>query len=186
MSSFRSNFFGCRDAYECVKAAFLTAQRSLRLLQSLISPWTIRALASLHNDSVNSARGVPVDVAKGGRLCDIHVRWLHHHSLCKRPCRGPEAGRAPVRGVGRCCRPTGLRSWRSVLSATRKILQESLAHVSQTGTRERHLESLLQQSLRQLILVKNFPRCVVQIVLQVTATPANEYVNTKLVQASSV
>lgn len=53
------------------------------------------------------------------------------------------------------------------------------------GTRERHLESLLQQSLRQLILVKNFPRCVVQIVLQVIATPTNEYVNTKLVQASS-
>lgn len=53
------------------------------------------------------------------------------------------------------------------------------------GTRERHLESLLQQSLRQLILVKNFPRCVVQIVLQVTEAPANEYVNTKLVQASS-
>ncbi|ROW14861.1 hypothetical protein VPNG_03787 [Cytospora leucostoma] len=53
------------------------------------------------------------------------------------------------------------------------------------GTRERHLESLLQQSLRQLILVKNFPRCVIQVVLQITATPANEYVNTKLVQASS-
>lgn len=53
------------------------------------------------------------------------------------------------------------------------------------GTRERHLESLLQQSLRQLILVKNFPRCLIQVVLQITATPANEYVNTKLVQASS-
>lgn len=54
------------------------------------------------------------------------------------------------------------------------------------GTRERHLESLLQQSLRQLILVKNFPRCLIQVVLQITTTPANEYVNTKLVQASSV
>lgn len=64
--------------------------------------------------------------------------------------------------------------------------QRTLAHFSHTGTRERHLESLLQQSLRQLILVKNFPRCVVQIVLQVTEAPTNEYVNTKLVQASSV
>lgn len=54
------------------------------------------------------------------------------------------------------------------------------------GTRERHLESLLQQSLRQLILVKNFPRCLIQVVLQITAAPANEYVNTKLVQASTV
>ncbi|KAF3769094.1 hypothetical protein M406DRAFT_337384 [Cryphonectria parasitica EP155] len=53
------------------------------------------------------------------------------------------------------------------------------------GTRERHLESLLQQSLRQLILVKNFPRCLIQIVLQITASPANEYVNTKLTQAST-
>lgn len=44
----------------------------------------------------------------------------------------------------------------------------------------------MQQSLRQLILVKNFPRCLIQVVLQITATPANEYVNTKLVQASSV
>ncbi|PSR92069.1 ribosomal protein S5 domain 2-type protein [Coniella lustricola] len=53
------------------------------------------------------------------------------------------------------------------------------------GTRERHLESLLQQSLRQLILIKDFPRCLIQVVLQITASPANEYVNTKLVQAGT-
>ncbi|KAK4147928.1 uncharacterized protein C8A04DRAFT_24490 [Dichotomopilus funicola] len=52
------------------------------------------------------------------------------------------------------------------------------------GTRERHLESILQSSLTQLILVKNFPRCLVQIVLQVEDSPENDYVNTKLVQAS--
>ncbi|KAL8403664.1 hypothetical protein RB594_008785 [Gaeumannomyces avenae] len=51
------------------------------------------------------------------------------------------------------------------------------------GTRERHLETILQSSLRQLILVKNFPRGLVQIVLQVTASPENDYVSTKLVQA---
>ncbi|KAK0731238.1 hypothetical protein B0H67DRAFT_479284 [Lasiosphaeris hirsuta] len=52
------------------------------------------------------------------------------------------------------------------------------------GTRERHLESILQSSLSQLILVKNFPRTLIQIVLQVEATPDNDYVNTKLVQTS--
>lgn len=64
--------------------------------------------------------------------------------------------------------------------------REACGSLSLAGTRERHLESLLQQSLRQLILVKNFPRCLIQIVLQITTTPANEYANTKLVQASTV
>jgi len=54
------------------------------------------------------------------------------------------------------------------------------------GTRERHLEALLQSSLSQLILVKNFPRSLIQIVLQVEDSPENDYVNTKLVQASLV
>ena len=54
------------------------------------------------------------------------------------------------------------------------------------GTRERHLESLLQSSLSQLILVKNFPRMLIQVVLQVEAVPDNDYENTKLVQASLV
>ncbi|KAL1843751.1 hypothetical protein VTJ49DRAFT_132 [Mycothermus thermophilus] len=52
------------------------------------------------------------------------------------------------------------------------------------GTRERHLEAILQSSLSQLILIKNFPRCLIQIVLQVENSPENDYVNTKLVQAS--
>ncbi|GAB1310095.1 exosome non-catalytic core subunit rrp46 [Madurella fahalii] len=52
------------------------------------------------------------------------------------------------------------------------------------GTRERHLESVLQSSLSQIILVKNFPRSLIQIVLQVEDSPENDYVNTKLVQAS--
>ncbi|OIW35221.1 hypothetical protein CONLIGDRAFT_46602 [Coniochaeta ligniaria NRRL 30616] len=51
------------------------------------------------------------------------------------------------------------------------------------GTRERHLESLLESSLSQIILVKDFPRCLIQIVLQIETAPANDYVNTKLVQA---
>ncbi|KAI0003995.1 hypothetical protein F4779DRAFT_80738 [Xylariaceae sp. FL0662B] len=52
------------------------------------------------------------------------------------------------------------------------------------GTRERHLESLLQQTLRQIILVNNSPRTLIQVILQVTVAPENDYVNTKVVQAS--
>ncbi|KAI0482916.1 hypothetical protein GGR56DRAFT_214215 [Xylariaceae sp. FL0804] len=52
------------------------------------------------------------------------------------------------------------------------------------GTRERHLESLLQSTLRQIVLVKNFPRTLIQIILQVTVAPENEYVNAKVMQAS--
>jgi len=62
----------------------------------------------------------------------------------------------------------------------------SIFSLDYKGTRERHLESILQSSLAQLILVKNFPRSLIQIVLQVEESPENEYVNTKLVQASLV
>ncbi len=59
-------------------------------------------------------------------------------------------------------------------------------HPPCAGTRERHLESLLQSTLRQIILVNNFPRTLIQIILQITVTPENEYVNGKLVQANVV
>ncbi|KAK4231747.1 exosome complex component RRP46 [Podospora fimiseda] len=52
------------------------------------------------------------------------------------------------------------------------------------GTRERHLESILQSSLSHIILIKNFPRSLIQIVLQVEDSPENDYVNTKLVQGN--
>ncbi|CAJ0546156.1 Ff.00g096290.m01.CDS01 [Fusarium sp. VM40] len=51
------------------------------------------------------------------------------------------------------------------------------------GTRERQLESIMQAALRQLIPVRDYPRCVIQITLQVAETPENAYVNAKLVQA---
>ncbi|KAI2784754.1 hypothetical protein F4815DRAFT_134950 [Daldinia loculata] len=53
------------------------------------------------------------------------------------------------------------------------------------GTRERHLESLIQSTLRQIILVNNFPRTLIQVILQVTTAPENEYVNAKVAQATS-
>ncbi|KAJ1331552.1 exosome complex component RRP46 [Microdochium nivale] len=52
------------------------------------------------------------------------------------------------------------------------------------GTRERHLESILEATLRQIILVNSFPRTLIQVVLQVTVAPDNEYVNAKVAQAS--
>ncbi|KAM3153741.1 hypothetical protein ABEW05_005848 [Botrytis cinerea] len=53
------------------------------------------------------------------------------------------------------------------------------------GTRERHLEAILQSSLRQIILIHNFPRTLIQITLQITSTPENDTAWSKLVQASS-
>ena len=54
------------------------------------------------------------------------------------------------------------------------------------GTAERLLENILQAALRQLIPVRNFPRCMIQVTLQIMQKPENAYENTKLVQASLV
>ncbi|OHF04321.1 exosome complex subunit Rrp46 [Colletotrichum orchidophilum] len=53
------------------------------------------------------------------------------------------------------------------------------------GTGERQLENILRSAFRQLIPVKNFPRCLIQVTLQVTETPQNDYANSKVVQAQS-
>lgn len=50
------------------------------------------------------------------------------------------------------------------------------------GTAERQLEAILQPALRHLIPVRNFPRCVIQVTLQVMEVPENAYVNTKVLQ----
>ncbi|RFU24105.1 hypothetical protein B7463_g12234, partial [Scytalidium lignicola] len=51
------------------------------------------------------------------------------------------------------------------------------------GTRERHLESILQSTLRQVILIHNFPRTLIQLTLQITSIPKIDNVTSKLVQA---
>ena len=43
-----------------------------------------------------------------------------------------------------------------------------------TGVRERHIESILRTLLRQVILVQNHPRTLVQITLQFTGSPRDE------------
>jgi exosome complex component RRP46 len=60
------------------------------------------------------------------------------------------------------------------------------SHLSHLGTRERHLESILQSTLRQIILIQNFPRTLIQVSLQIMSTPENENAGSKLVQAASV
>ena len=55
-----------------------------------------------------------------------------------------------------------------------------------SGTRERHLESILQPTLRQVLLVHNFPRTLIQITLQIISTPGSSTTGSKLVQATSV
>ncbi|CCU76273.1 exosome complex subunit Rrp46 [Blumeria hordei DH14] len=47
--------------------------------------------------------------------------------------------------------------------------------VGSGDTRERYLESILQSSLRQIILVQDFPRSLIQITLQVIDTPENDF-----------
>ena len=44
----------------------------------------------------------------------------------------------------------------------------------------------MQAALRQLIPVRDFPRSVIQITLQVAETPENAYVNAKINQAQLV
>lgn len=45
---------------------------------------------------------------------------------------------------------------------------------------------MLEATLRQLILVKNLPRALVQIVLQIVTTPEVDHVNTAIVEANKV
>jgi exosome complex component RRP46 len=54
------------------------------------------------------------------------------------------------------------------------------------GTAERQLESIIQAALRQLIPIRNFPRALIQVTLQVVETPQNVYANAKTVQAQLV
>lgn len=67
-----------------------------------------------------------------------------------------------------------------------RFIARSNGLVCEIGTAERQLESILQSALRQLIPVRNFPRSMIQVTLQVVETPENAYENTKLVQAQLV
>lgn len=54
------------------------------------------------------------------------------------------------------------------------------------GVRERHLESIIHKTLCHTVLVSAHPRTLIQVVLQVTATPEGDSVSGKLPQADSV
>ncbi|TQS38975.1 hypothetical protein Golomagni_00508 [Golovinomyces magnicellulatus] len=53
------------------------------------------------------------------------------------------------------------------------------------GTRERHLESIIKSTLRQIILIYEFPRTLIQVTLQITSTPESENVGSKGARAGS-
>ncbi|KAL8786906.1 MAG: hypothetical protein Q9213_002537 [Squamulea squamosa] len=53
------------------------------------------------------------------------------------------------------------------------------------GVRERHLESIIEKTLRQVILVSAHPRTLIQITLQVVATPNESSVLNNLHQSAS-
>ncbi|MCJ1386182.1 exosome non-catalytic core subunit rrp46 [Xylographa soralifera] len=53
------------------------------------------------------------------------------------------------------------------------------------GVRERHLETIIQRTLRHVILVVSHPRKLIQITLQITGTPENDSILEKATQASS-
>ena len=55
-----------------------------------------------------------------------------------------------------------------------------------TGVRERHLESVIQKTLRQIILVSAHPRTLLQVTLQVVSAQEDESKISGLPQAASV
>ncbi|EFX03110.1 exosome complex subunit [Grosmannia clavigera kw1407] len=50
------------------------------------------------------------------------------------------------------------------------------------GPSERNHELILQKTLQDIVLVQEFPRCTIQVVLQIQSAPENDYANTKLNQ----
>lgn len=140
-----------------------------------------------HNDRHHATRGGPVALAQGRRLCHLLIWRILGHGFGQRAYRGPAKRRESLRGPGRRRRPPCLGCrWCVALVAFSVVHTVMTDGVVRLGTRERHLESVLQQALRQILLVKQYPRCLIQIVLQITAAPANEYVNTKLIQPTAV
>lgn len=54
------------------------------------------------------------------------------------------------------------------------------------STREKQLESIIEKTLRQIILINNFPRTLIQVTLQVTSSPGNETTTARANLTSSV
>lgn len=55
-----------------------------------------------------------------------------------------------------------------------------------SGIRVRQLESIVEGALRQLILLKRYPRCAFQVTLQVTQSPQNDLTSENVNQAETV
>ena len=55
-----------------------------------------------------------------------------------------------------------------------------------TGVRERHLESILQSTLRHVILVSAHPRTLIQVMLQIVSSKEGSFNAGDVPQATSV
>lgn len=54
------------------------------------------------------------------------------------------------------------------------------------STREKLLESIIERTLRQIILINNFPRTLIQVTLQVALAPSNTTTTIKASLTTSV
>lgn len=59
---------------------------------------------------------------------------------------------------------------------------QTLTLLDRTGTGEKAVEDILQLALEKIVKLRQFPRCLIQLTLQVVATPVDDYVNARLVQ----
>ena len=67
----------------------------------------------------------------------------------------------------------------------RNLLRERFANCF-LGLREKHLESIIQNTLRHIILVSAHPRTLIQLTLQIVTSPEDKSVTGSLPQAASV
>lgn len=123
--------------------------------------------------------------SSGRRLRDFFTKRLHCHWCSQWPSRSWTTGRASRRSCsGRDCPTCGWYRW-YVASFLNLYLTKVLTSYV-LGTRERQLESILQSTLRQIVLIQSFPRSLIQVTLQITSTPEIDSAGSKLVQAASV
>lgn len=54
------------------------------------------------------------------------------------------------------------------------------------GVKERHLESIVQATLKHVVLIELFPRTMIQVTLQIVGVPEDDSSHTRNPQASSV
>jgi hypothetical protein len=106
-------------------------------------------------------------------LSNIHAQWLLNHRRSQWPHRSlaerRNAGGSHHRGECTACR----RCWKYALPSP---IYDYIKILTSTapGPKERHLETLLHNTLHSLILTRLIPRTLVQITLQVRSLPEED------------